>query len=201
VSLMAVVLSTSSGEIANRLYVQDPNRSSGILLHFSGSVPTGLADGDSVDINGSVGVVSGERAVMDPSITKRTDIPNAKPRPLGMSNLTTGGSAYGGQVGVVDQYSFPREMATGLNNIGLLVRTAGKVKQVGTNWFYLDDGSNLDDGTGYTGIYVDVGLSIVRPNTNRNVIITGISSCEILSGSPVARRVLRPRRQADIRVL
>ena len=85
--------------------------------------------------------------------------------------------------------------------IGLLVRAAGKVKQIGTDWFYIDDGSNLDDGTGNNGIYVYVGLSIVRPNTNKNVIVTGISSCEILPGSPVARRILRPRRQGDIRVL
>jgi len=201
VSLARVVLSTSSGEISNRLYVQDPNRSNGILLYFSGSVPAGLADGDFVDVNGSVGVVSGERAIMSPSVTKRTDLTNSKPRPLGMNNQTTGGDAYAGQVGVVDQYSYPRKMAKGPSNIGLVVRTAGIVKAVGTDWFYLDDGSNLDDGTGFTGIYVYVGTSIVRPNINKKVIITGISSCEILPGSPVARRVLRPRRQADIRVL
>jgi thermitase len=201
VSLSGVRLTTSSGEIANRLYVQEEKRSSGIMLYFAGAVPTGLADGDCVDVSGSVGVVSGERAIMSPTVTKRTDTTNSKPRPLAMTNQTTGGSALAGQVGVVNQYSYPRTMALGLNNIGLLVRTTGKVIQVGTNWFYLDDGSNLDDGTGNDGIYVDVGLTIVRPNTNKKIIITGISSCEILSGSPVARRVLRPRRQADIRVL
>lgn len=201
VSLTGVVLTTSSGEIANRLYVQDAKRSNGISLYFSTSVPAGLADGDFVDISGSVGVVSGETAIMNPSVTKRTDLANSKPRPLGMNNQTVGGGVFGGQVAVVNQYSFPRKMADGINNVGVLVRTAGKVKQVGTDWFYLDDGSALDDGTGNTGIYVYVGMSIARPNTNKNVIISGISSCEILSGSPVARRVLRPRRQSDIRVL
>ncbi len=107
VSLTGVVLTTSSGEIANRLYVEDPNRTNGILLHFSGTVPAGLTDGDSVDVSGSVGVVSGEVAIMDPSVTKRTDILNSALHPLGMNNRTTGGSACGNQVGVVDQVLFP----------------------------------------------------------------------------------------------
>lgn len=201
VSLKGVVLSTSSGEIANRLYVQNKNRSNGIMLHFPSAVPTGLTDGDFVDVSGEVGVVSGEIAITNAAVTKRTDLANSKPRPLAMNNQTIGGKAFGSQLGVVNQYSYPRQMASGLNNIGLLVRTAGKVKQVGTDWFYLDDGCNLDDGTGNTGIYVYCGLSIIRPNSGRNVIITGVSSCEILQGSPVARRVLRPRRQLDIRVL
>lgn len=200
VSLSGVVLSTSSGEIANRLYVQTANRANGILLYFPGTVPAGLSDGDAVDVNGTVGVVSGEVAITNATVTKRAD-PNKKPSALGMNGQTTGGGAFGNQAGVVNQYSYPRKMAAGVNNIGLLIRTAGKVRQVGTDWFYLDDGSNLDDGTGNTGIYVYVGMAIVRPNTGKNVVVTGISSCEILPGSPVARRVLRPRRQSDIKVL
>lgn len=201
ISLNGVVLSTSSGEITSRLYVQGADRSSGIMLSFAGAIPTGLADGDFVDVSGAVGIVSGERAIMSPSVTKRTDLANSKPRPLAMSNRATGGGALASQIGVVDQYSFPRKMANGMNNIGLLVCTTGIVKQVGTNWFYLDDGCDLDDGTGNNGIYVDVGLTIVRPNTGKKVIVYGISSCEIQPGSSVARRILRPRRQTDIRVL
>ena len=201
VSLSGVVLSTASGEIANRLYVQNTDRSSGVMLYFSGSTPAGLADGDFVDVTGSVGVVSGEVAITSAAVTKRVDLANAKPRPLGMNQKTIGGGAFGNQVGVVNQYSYPREMATGANNIGLLVSASGKVRHVGTDWFYLDDGSDLDDGTGNTGIYVYVGLSIVRPNINRVAVVTGISSCEIMPGSSVARRVLRPRRQSDIKVL
>lgn len=201
VSLSGVRLTTSSGEIANRMYVEAEDRASGMLLFFAGNVPSGLSDGDYVDISGSTGLVSGELAITSPSITKISAIPNKKLQPVMMPNKTTGGGPLGGQVGVVDQYSYPRKMAIGLNSVGLLVRTTGKVTKVGTNWFYMDDGSNLDDGTGETGLYVDVGLSIVRPNKGKQVIITGIMTCDILQGSPVARRVLRPRRQADIKVL
>jgi hypothetical protein len=117
-----------------------------------------------------------------------------------MTNRTLGGAQMGRQQGVVDQYSFPRKMATGLNNIGLLVSTWGKVTAVGTDWFYLDDGTGLDDGGVNTGVFVHCP-NVVRPGLNRYVRVTGISGCEIQQGSPVPRRVLRPRRQSDIEII
>lgn len=200
VDLKSKVLTTSTGEISNRLYVQEEGRSSGICLYFTTSVPQNLLDGDFVDVSGAVGSFSGERVIMDPIVTKVTTRANTKQKPLMMSNSTVGGGLLGRQAAVVDQYSYPRVMSKGLNNIGMLTKTYGKVTQVAPDWFYLNDGSNLDDGTGYTGVYVYVGTQIVRPNLGKRVAVTGISSCEILSGSPVPRRVLRPRRQTDIRI-
>jgi len=198
VALRGVVLSTSSGEIPGRLYVQEPDRSSGILLHYQGSVPSGLQSGDVVELFGTVGQVSGERAILGAQVTKTGT--TAEPRPLAMTNRALGGSQMGRQQGVVDQYSFPRKMADGLNNIGLLVSTWGKVTAVGTDWFYLDDGTGLDDGGAYRGVFVHCP-TVVRPGLNRYVRVTGISGCEIQQGSPVPRRVLRPRRQSDIEVV
>lgn len=52
-------------------------------------------------------------------------------------------------------------MSTGANNIGLLTTIFGKVTKVEfaedfeydfTDYFYIDDGSGLNDGSGYTGI-------------------------------------------------
>ena len=198
VALRGVVLSTSSGEIPGRLYVQEPDRSSGILLHYQGSVPSGLQSGDVVELFGTVGQVSGERAILGAQVTKTGT--TAEPRPLAMTNRALGGAQMGRQQGVVDQYSFPRKMADGLNNIGLLVSTWGKVTAVGTDWFYLDDGTGLDDGGAYRGVFVHCP-TVVRPGLNRYVRVTGISGCEIQQGSPVPRRVLRPRRQSDIEVV
>ena len=198
VALRGVVLSTSSGEIPGRLYVQEPDRSSGILLHYQGSVPSGLQSGDVVELFGTVGQVSGERAILGAQVTKTGT--TAEPRPLAMTNRALGGSQMGRQQGVVDQYSFPRKMADGLNNIGLLVSTWGKVTAVGTDWFYLDDGTGLDDGGAYRGVFVHCP-TVVRPGLKRYVRVTGISGCEIQQGSPVPRRVLRPRRQSDIEVV
>ncbi|MGQ9922855.1 MAG: S8 family peptidase [Armatimonadota bacterium] len=198
VALRGVVLSTSSGEIPGRLYVQEQNRSCGILLYYQGTVPSGLQSGDVVELFGTVGQISGERAILGAQITKTGFA--GEPRPLGMTNRNLGGAQMGRQQGVVDQYSFPRKMATGLNNIGLLVSTWGKVTAVGTDWFYLDDGAGLDDGGVNTGVFVHCP-NVVRPGLNRYVRVTGISGCEIQQGSPVPRRVLRPRRQSDIEII
>lgn len=197
VSLSGGVLTTGSGDLAGRLYIQAPDRSSGILLSFAGNPPAGLAAGDVVDVFGTTGKVSGEVALMNPIVTKTGT--TASPKPLWLNNLAMGGGAHAQQAAVVNQYSFPRVMADGLNNIGLLVKVSGKVRAIGFDWFYLDDGSNLDDGTGNIGVLVQCG-TLVRPGLNRHVTVTGISSCDQPQGSPVIRRVLRPRVQTDIRL-
>jgi hypothetical protein len=91
-------------------------------------------------------------------------------------------------------------MAKGANNIGLLVTSWGRVTAVAYDWFYMDDGNNLDDGTGHIGVCVSNGV-LERPSVGQYALITGISGCEIPAGSPVARRVLRPRNSGDIAVV
>ena len=201
VMLHGQVLSTSSGELGGRLYVQTEDRSSGVLLSFGSSVPAGLSEGDKVDVLGQVADVSGERGIVSPVVIKLGT--GSSPKPLGLSNRALGGGAFGLQGAVVDRYSLPRKMAAGLNNIGLLVKTAGKVTAVASDWFYIDDGSRLRDDTGNTGVRVSFDPDkIVRPDTGQYVSVTGISSCEFVPNSTtIRRRVLRPRKQDDIRVL
>lgn len=193
--LKDVVLTTGSGQMAGRLYGQSSDRSSGILMLFSTAVPEGLSIGDVVEVYGTLGDEKGEVAIRNATVTKTGSA--EAPAAMMMSNKTLGGAALGNQQGVVDQYSFPQQMAQGLNNIGLLVRTSGKVTAVGTDWFYIDDGAHLDDGGAYTGVFVYHG-ALQRPGIGKYVSITGISSCEVQPGATVARRVLRPRQQADI---
>ncbi len=86
----------------------------------------------------------------------------------------------------------------GLNNIGLLTRAWGKVTGTGANYFYLDDGSALDDGSGCLGVKVLAeGLSI--PGEGACVTVTGISSC--FKDGDDLHRLVRVRDQADIAVL
>lgn len=197
--LSGVFLSTASGEIPGRLYAQEADRSAGILLSFSGSVPTGFLDGDKVDVQGTISKVQGECAISNPTITKSMPLERTIPKPLGVTNRALGGGQQDQQGAVVDQYSLPRTFAEGLNNIGLLVTTWGKVTAVSSSWFYIDDGSNLEDDTGNSGVYVYCG-TLVRPGLNKYVAITGISGCEALPtpNDNILRRVLRPRRQSDI---
>jgi hypothetical protein len=88
--------------------------------------------------------------------------------------------------------------AVGLNNIGLLVRTFGRVTTSGRDWFYFDDGSGVDDRSGFIGVYVDA-RGLVVPAKDSFVSVTGISSCDIYLGSLV--NTLLPRDQSDILLL
>jgi hypothetical protein len=77
--------------------------------------------------------------------------------------------------------------ASGLNNIGLLISTAGRVTYACPSYFYIDDGSALQDGSGCVGIKVlPYGLAVPSQGSYRRV--TGISSC-YKSGSDLVRLI------------
>lgn len=197
-----MVLSCSSGDFSDRLYVQDEDRASGVMLYFGeGNVPSGLKAGDRVNISGVMGSVSGECAIQNCIANKV--IGGDSPKPLGMSNGMVGGGAFGLQGNVVDNYPIPRTYSSGMNNIGLLVTVFGKVIKSQDNWFYIDDGSKLKDNSGYTGIRVLYNPdNVAPPEEGSYAAVTGISSCELVIGSnTVRRRVIRPRVESDIRVL
>lgn len=167
-----------SASFSDRFYIQQPDRACGIEVIGTSVV------GQRVSIVGTIYTgLNGERyiAMLGWGATPGT-VPVA---PLGMSNRALGGGdcAYdafsgAGQQGIAG--------CSGLNNIGLLVRTWGKVTLVGRHpgWFYIDDGSGIRDGTGNVGIYVDApGMSV--PALGSFVGVTGISSCEYYNGQLV----------------
>lgn len=121
------------------------------------------------------------------------------PAPLGVRIAAMGGGPQG-------PYTPGVEGGTGLNNIGLLVRTWGKVTFVDAinKFFYIDDGSARLDGSGNVGLRVSYdnlapGNTITPPSVNSHVLITGISSTVVIS-SKIQPNLL-PRRQDDIQVV
>ncbi len=112
------------------------------------------------------------------------------PEPVGMKNKDLGGGDFGKQQGVWDANTGD---ASGTNTIGLLVKIWGKVTYIGSNFFYVDDGSGLSDGSGYPGVRVEHPYS---GTLGRYVTVTGISTCK-KSGSKLIR-VIRPRDGNDI---
>jgi hypothetical protein len=119
--------------------------------------------------------------------------------PLGMPNWAIGGSAF-------SAYTLGVENGNGLNNIGLLIRTWGKVTYVDDidpvgEFFYIDDGSGLLDGSGYVGIRVSC-TNLLPPNEitppvlGEYTAVTGISSTIVISD--LVRPLLRPRDQNDV---
>ena len=121
------------------------------------------------------------------------------PAPLSVVNKAIGG-------GALNQYTPGVEGGQGANNIGLLIRTWGKVTFVDSanKYFYINDGSGRADGSGHVGIRVSydnlaAGNSISAPGPNDYLAITGISSTVLVSSK--VRPNLRPRRQSDIQTI
>ncbi|MFQ3549843.1 MAG: hypothetical protein SNJ70_08855 [Armatimonadota bacterium] len=116
--------------------------------------------------------------------------------PWGMTNANLGGTA-------LNEYTPGVENGIGPHNVGLLVKTWGKVtyRNVTQKFFYIDDGSGLTDGSGYTGIRVSYnnlasGNNISAPTVGHYLTITGISSVITINGK--IRPNLLPRDQSDI---
>ena len=122
-------------------YAQDSNIPMGIKIQGRQL----LAIGDCIDICGSIGMIGSEK-IVSPNEIKVYSSDNSL-FPLGMNNKSIGGGdwMYDPILGY-GQKSITG--ASGLNNIGLLVKTWGKVTSVDPvtppakpAWFTIDDGS------------------------------------------------------------
>ena len=165
----SVVTATFSGSF----YIQAP--ASGGPYGLKVSPAEAVSVGQKVDV---VGLMSGQgmERYLNPSgnAVKVTDA-GITIAPAALNNKAVGGANLNAYTpGVVG--------GTGANNIGLLVRVFGKVTQrdtLGLQYFYIDDGCGLKDGT-KTGTVDNVGIRIKTNPTNypagSYVVVTGIVS-------------------------
>lgn len=177
-------------------YLEAGDRSCGIRVE---QAEHGASAGEQANVIGTVVTNTDGERYIDAALVTRTTGTDCIP--LSMANRLLGGGNWrydattgAGQSGVLDGY--------GVNNIGLLVRIWGKVTARGARWFYVDDGSGLDDGTGIEGVKVTT-LGMVNPPTELPaegsfVVVTGMSSCEIPAGGTRPVRLVRPRSAGDI---
>lgn len=168
-------------------YVESPDRSFGIRAVASGTTVTR----GKIDIRGTLSTdqTTGERYI---DVSSALQSGGGSVVPLALSNASLGGGPWyynsrsgAGQNGI--------DGATGLNNIGLLVRVFGRITERDpaspSMWFKIDDGSNA-----YVKCLVPAGVTIDPAWTY--VGVTGISSCESYGGE--LYRLLRVRAQDDI---
>jgi hypothetical protein len=184
VSIAGKIATSGQGDFDLFFYVQEENRSSGIRVAVPAAV-AGLARGSVVNVIGTLGTTrEGERQLTGPIvIIVSSHDPLA---PLGMPNKSVGGGDWGtpllGQYGVAG--------ATGLNNVGLLIATWGRVTEKGTGYLLITDGSG-------DAIRVSTaGLSTI-PDENDYICVIGISSL-YKPGSDRLRLVL-PRADSDVK--
>lgn len=195
VKLSAKPVTAGTAQFGDRFYIEEPDRSAGIMVYYGQSVTTPTSIGDLVEVAGELYTAkpedfpNGELAIINPRVTIVGN--GITVAPLGISNKDVGGQelGYRGITGGI-----------GLPNTGLLVKTWGKVTSVGRNFIYIDDGSNLDDGSGLTGLKV---YTAGTPSVKKNdfVSVTGISTIEIPAYTEIRIPVIRARQPADIKKL
>ncbi len=197
VVLDSMTVTAGTNQFSTTFYVEDNDRSSGIKVSTGSSGISALV-GNSLDIVGTIGTVTGERTVTNPSaylVASSSPVPE----PLVMQTKQVGGSTLNAYTpGVYD--------GLGLHNTGLLVRVWGRVTNVNatSKFFYLDDGSGYRDGSGQVGVQVFCGglasgNSITLPAINQFVTVTGISARKVVSGRTIP--MVRPRNQSDIALI
>ena len=227
-----VVTGTYKADAFNtsEFYVQAPDRSSGIKVVLPPTMPaslqdavnslepgqtvdslTGVLDSDYktwTDSTGKQVYVWGDRKLdlLDDSFT-----PGAKgtlPKTLYIGNKDVAGS-WG-----PNNYQNGITGATGLNNVGIYGRFAGKVTYVDPSnfYFYIDDGAGLTDGTFQAdGLTPNVGVRVVvqtfgfvPPPVGKVVQVKGFSAIElvnrVLIGNDwVAVRAIRLYNAGDVK--
>ncbi len=168
------------------LYIEESDRSAGIRVSAGGSYNVG----DVVSVTGRLDASGDELAVVADSVTAAGTA--VAPGPVSMLSLRLGGAAHGAQAGV--------QNGTGLNNIGLLVRTWGRVTQTGEGYLYVDDLCGLADST-LTGSAPNTGVRVVCDSSGyaagEYLLVTGISSCFRNDSGQLQRRILA-RTAADV---
>jgi len=164
-------------------YIEELDRSSGIRVASAQQVE----EGHVVTVVGNLTTDCGERSLGSPSVTVIGQA--LEPiQPLAMPNRALGGGDFTPNTRGVSG-------GCGLRNVGLLVRTWGRVTYVGEGFFYIDDGSALDDGSGHMGVKV-ASRSLQKPQLGSMVSVSGLSACE--QNQDRVTRLLKPRRQSDI---
>lgn len=188
---------TVTAAFSDSFYVEKADRSSGVRVEMPNH---GMVEGMRADISGNAHVNDdGEICIAATSVAQNG---MGLIAPLFMNNSALGGGAFGRQDGVFGwMYAEDGTGKTvrtwgrveGLNNIGLLVRTTGKVVEIDTailpTWFKIDDGSGVNVKCLVPdGVAIDPGLQFV--------VVKGISSCEKVGDE--LHRLLRVSQQSDI---
>ncbi|MCL5105068.1 MAG: S8 family serine peptidase [Armatimonadetes bacterium] len=172
--------------LSGYFYIEESDRTSGIRVR-SADLP-GI--NTFVTVDGITATVFAEHEIAATLVAPGGAATAVKP--LELNNKALGGGPFGYQPGVPG--------SSGLSNIGLLVRTTGRVVRHFAGTFYIDDGSPIiDSWLGHPAVLIDdQALGGWVPPLGSYVAVTGASGMETLSGSPI--RSLRPRGVGDIQI-
>lgn len=184
--IAANVQGEAEGSSTPRVYAQMADRRCGIALYHG---PAGVARGDILDVYGTLYTDNGERVLYNTAVSLLGS--TQEPKPLAMVNAALGGGGWHYSPGPPETGQRGVSGGTGLNNIGLLVRTWGRFTYVNPYEFIVDDGS---------GAPVRCRMPTASASPAWNYVgVTGLSSCT--TGTRGLERVLRVRSLSDIVVV
>ena len=175
-------------------YVQDPERMSGIRVVNPGA---GYSVGRRINITGTMGSRMQNGYVAERQITGATlslVSSGTAPRPLFLNCASVGGPALSPTIpGVLGA-------TTGLNNMGLLVKIAGKVTGVFSNFVYVDDGTGVHQDSGIAGVMVECPSTptVVPGNI---VSAVGICGAYVPIGWAANRSYIRLKNSSDLALI
>lgn len=172
-------------------YIQEPDCPVGLKVLS----PATVSSGDQVDVCGVMKGSGIERYLDGTGDGVISTTGPGGPYPVMMASSAIGGTS-------LNSYTPGTAGSFGPNNIGLLITVIGKITQRDPSgqYFYLDDGSGLKDGTQTSGAD-NIGMRIKgdpSPYSKGSfVAITGISSC-FSDGGLLKRQVLASAGQVGL---
>ena len=185
---------------ADSFYVEADDRSSGMLVRKPGHA---LLAGNRARVVGSWAAENDPERFVEATTAQATGTGSVAP--LAMANGSVGGGTQGLQGGVwgwtyiLDDFGRPVrvwDQVKGLNNIGLLITTCGRVTCIEEveepsqpTWFTIDDGSGIN-------LKCILPQGVTLDPSWQQVRVTGISSCDRVGEE--LRAVVKVRRQGDI---
>lgn len=170
-SPVALTGMVTTASLPGAFYMENSDRTRGIGV--LGSVP---GSGKTVTVEGVMTTSHGERMLSAYNV-----IPGSEatiPAPYGIPIGTLGGAAQGRQNATYGWQAGSWTASASPNNIGLLVRSFGKVVGQGSGCFYIDDGSGVHNFD-LSRIGLKVTYAYTLPAVGTWVAVTGISSCEV----------------------
>lgn len=163
-------------------YMEETDRSSGLKVEA-----TSPEEGSLADVGGILATVNGER-VLTLALAKGVSAGEVL-TPVFVRNINIGGVP-------LNKYTPGVYGGIGLNNIGLLIKTAGRVIRLESGCMYIDDGSAAVDALGAHGVKVLTSALRDIPSLDDYIVICGISSTE--QSQKGVNRLIKPRRDSDM---
>ena len=156
----------------SEFYIEATDRSAGLKV-----AGTGVSPGELVEVSGEVSTSSGERLMINPSVRKLPGVNYLDPLRMATRDISLSGDSR-------------------FVTAGLLMTVTGNVRSTGTGYFYVDDGSLTEDGTGHIGLRVDASCLSSLPDTTDHAVLTGVLGAITQDGKTIP--VLRPRDADDV---